>query len=108
MSDLSAIGAPEVCINHFFGGGVYAKETLIPAGFVLTQHRHAFDHLSILASGHVAVEVDGVGREVFGPACIVIGAGKEHRVTALTDAVWYCVHATDCTDPAQVDHELTA
>jgi quercetin dioxygenase-like cupin family protein len=102
---LRALG---VGIEHHFGGGVYAKETHIPAGLALTQHRHQFDHLSILASGRVRVSVDGEAREVQGPACIVIQAGKAHEVVAITDAVWYCVHATECTDPARVDHELVA
>lgn len=103
---MDALEQHGVGIEHHFGGGVYAKETLIPAGKVLTQHRHRFDHLSILASGVARVSVDGVAREVVGPACLLIEAGKVHEVEALSDVVWFCVHATDCTDPAQVDHEL--
>jgi quercetin dioxygenase-like cupin family protein len=95
-----------VGIAHHFGGGVYAKETHIPAGVVLTQHRHRFDHLSVLASGTAVVEVDGLRRTLQGPACVVVEAGKAHSVTAITDVVWYCVHATDCTDPEQVDNRL--
>lgn len=103
--NLQALG---VSIEHHFGGGVYAKEARIPAGRVLTQHRHKFDHLSILATGTVRVTVDGVAREVTGPACLTIAAGKMHEVAALTDAVWFCVHATDCADAEHVDHELVA
>ena len=40
---------PEV--RHHFGGGVYAKETFIPADKWLVQHTHKFDHLSVLAQG---------------------------------------------------------
>ena len=59
---------------------------------------------------HAAVEVavDGARRTVTGPACLTIEAGKYHAVRALTDAVWYCIHATDCTDPAQVDEVVIA
>lgn len=95
-----------VGIAHHFGGGVYAKETVIPAGVELTQHRHQHDHLSILAVGEVLVEVDGETRAYRAPACLQIKAGAVHKVTALTPAVWYCIHATDCTDPELVDHEL--
>jgi quercetin dioxygenase-like cupin family protein len=97
-----------VGIVHHFGGGVYAKETAIPAGVVLQQHRHQHDHLSLLASGTAVVEVEGRRRTLQGPACIVIEAGKTHSVTAITDVTWYCVHATDCTNPEQVDHQLIA
>lgn len=97
-----------VFIAHHFGGGVYIKETAIPAGMLLQQHRHQFDHLSLLANGTAVVEVDGKRRAMHGPDCIVIEAGKNHSVTAVTDVTWYCVHATDCTDPEQIDHQLIA
>lgn len=95
-------------ITHHFGGGVYAKQTAIPAGLVLTQHVHKHDHLSVLASGIAAVSVDGVDTEHAGPACIVIAAGKVHSVRAVTDVVWYCIHATNETDAGKVDAELVA
>lgn len=93
-------------INHYFGGGVYAKETLIPAGQILVQHKHEHDHLSVLASGTVEMQVDGVKSRLQGPACITIKAGAHHGVRTLTDVVWYCIHATDCTDEGKVDELL--
>lgn len=94
-------------IAHHFSSGVYAKETHIPAGKVLTQHVHSFDHLSVLASGSAMVEVDGVGELMTGPTVVTIKAHKEHKVTSLTDVVWFCIHATDETDPEKVDARLT-
>lgn len=93
-------------ITHHFGGGVYAKETAVPAGCILVQHKHEHDHLSVLASGTVELLVDGVRSEITGPACVTIRAGKHHGIRALTNVVWYCIHATDCTDPEQVDEVL--
>ena len=93
-------------INHYFGGGVYAKETRIPAGQILVQHKHEHDHLSVLASGTVEVQIDGIKSRLEGPACITIKAGAHHGVRTLTDVVWYCIHATDCTDENQVDELL--
>jgi quercetin dioxygenase-like cupin family protein len=93
-------------IEHHFGGGVYSKETRIPAGTTLAQHVHKHDHLSILASGHVLVTVDGRSQHFKGPACLTIAAGKSHAVSALSDVVWYCIHATEETDPERVDHTL--
>lgn len=95
-------------IAHHFGGGVYAKETHVAAGHVLVQHRHEHAHLSILAAGTVEVLVDGVRSVLVGPACLTIEAGKHHGIRALTDSVWYCIHATDCTDPEYVDEVLIA
>lgn len=100
-------------INHHFGGGVYAKETLIPAGASLIQHAHKYDHLSILAKGIVELTVDGESRMVHAPACLTIQAGKHHGVKSLTDAVWYCIHASDVADddaliaPSHIDEVRT-
>jgi len=96
----------EMLIHHHFSSGVYAKETRIPAGHYLVQHIHSHDHLSILASGSIELLVDGNRQTITAPACITISAGKHHAVRSLTDVVWYCVHATDCTDADEVDAVL--
>ena len=93
-------------ISHHFSAGVYAKETHIPAGHVLVQHKHKFSHLSILASGSIELMVDGERKIIHAPACLTIEADKHHGVKSLTDVVWYCVHATACTDTDEIDEVL--
>lgn len=89
--------------THHFGAGVYAKETQIKKDEVFTQHAHNYDHLSILAEGCVAVEVDGV-TEIYGaPACILIKAGRQHQVTGIMNSTWFCIHATNEKDPDLID-----
>jgi mannose-6-phosphate isomerase-like protein (cupin superfamily) len=95
-------------IRHHFSSGVYAKETFIPKDSWLMQHAHKFDHLSVLAQGTVELIVDGVTLIVEAPACLTIQAGKHHGVRSLTDVVWYCIHATDCTDEATIDEIIIA
>lgn len=97
-----------LAISHHFGGGVYAKETNVKAGQILVQHKHEHDHLSILATGRVELLVDGLRSEITGPACVTIRAGKYHGIKALTDVAWYCIHATDCVDPEEVDEVIVA
>ena len=94
-------------ILHHFGGGVYAKELRMPADYVLLHHRHKFDHLSVLASGSIELIVDGTRKVVHAPACLTITANAHHGVKTLTEVVWYCIHATDCTDADEVDAEVT-
>lgn len=99
---------PGAGIRHHFVGqddakGIYAKETRIPAGMWLRQHRHAYDHLSILASGYVRVELDRETHLLSGPAAFTVRKGQSHKVTAITDAVWFCIHPTDETDADKVD-----
>lgn len=97
-------GSFGVEISHHFGGGVYAKGVTIPAGTVLSQHEHPYEHLSILAEGTVALRRGDALAEIHsGPKCLTIEAGIPHSVRAVTNAIWYCIHATDETDPAKVD-----
>jgi quercetin dioxygenase-like cupin family protein len=95
-------------VRHAFGGKVYAKVATFEAGEILVQHKHNFDHLSILAAGTVELLVDGVRSVLTGPVELTIEAGKHHGVKALTAGLWYCLHSTDCTDPDDIDHEVIA
>lgn len=93
-------------IVHHFSDGLYSKETYISAGQMLMQHKHNYSHFGILAKGKVVVVKDGDIQIVEAPACIDIKAGEHHGVKAITDTVWYCVHATDEKDPSKVDDVL--
>lgn len=93
-------------VHHHFGGGVYAKETVIPANRVLSQHIHPHAHLSILAVGRALVTSGDQQQEYEAPTCIVIPAGVKHSVVSVTPVVWYCIHATEDTDPATVDTSI--
>jgi quercetin dioxygenase-like cupin family protein len=93
-------------IKHHFSDGLYAKQICLPQDHFMVQHKHTYDHMSILAEGWVVVKVDGVETEYHAPACINIAAGKSHEVTAVTNSVWFCIHATDETDVEKVDQVL--
>lgn len=95
-----------VTVEHHFSLGVYAKQVNIPAGRTLVQHRHTFDHMSILAEGHARVMLGERVREYWAPAVINIPANKHHAVESVTDCVWYCVHHTHETDPEKIDHAV--
>jgi len=95
-------------ISHHFGGGIYAKETIISSGKWLVQHAHKFDHLSILAQGTVELITDAGTQVITAPSCITIEAGLHHGVRSLTDVVWFCIHATDCTDADIIDTVIIA
>ena len=95
-------------IIHHFSDGLYAKETIINAGEHLLQHKHTFSHLSVLAKGKVVVTTEEGSVIVEAPACLEIKANTHHGVKALTDCVWYCIHATDEKDPSNVDEVIIA
>lgn len=96
----------DIGVVHHFSAGVYAKQMLLPAKHFAVSHAHAYDHLSILAKGRATVEVQGVETEYTAPACITILADEHHTITAIEDSVWFCIHATDETDPESVDEVL--
>jgi quercetin dioxygenase-like cupin family protein len=93
-------------IIHHFSSGVYVKESHFLAGESGEKHIHDFDHLSTLATGVVWLQIDEEAAQVTGPAVITVKAGRAHKVTAITDCVWLCIHATDCTDPEQIDNHI--
>jgi quercetin dioxygenase-like cupin family protein len=64
------------------------------AGDIELGHTHPFDHLTLLASGSVELEVDGVVTQFSAPHMIYIKAEKDHKLVALeADTVAYCIHA---------------
>lgn len=95
-------------ILHHFSDGLYAKEIHIAAGDHLLQHKHTYSHLSVLAKGSVIVTTEDGQKEVHAPACLDIKANAHHGIKALTDSVWFCIHATDEKDPSKVDEVIIA
>lgn len=97
--------------HHFCGDRPgwkpYIKETFIPAGVALPQHVHeGHDHFGVLVSGSVILTENGVARPLIGYQTVLIKAGVEHRVEAVTDTIWLCAWATQDDDPATVDTSL--
>jgi mannose-6-phosphate isomerase-like protein (cupin superfamily) len=92
--------------QHHFSSGVYAKQMMLPKGYFALSHAHAYDHLSILASGEVFIKTDNKEEYYKAPACITIKKGVHHSITALQDAVWFCIHATDETSTNKIDEVL--
>jgi len=93
-------------VVHNFSDGLYAKQMVIPKGYVVGQHAHKYSHLSILAKGKVIVKTNEAEKEYAAPACLEIKEGVNHAIEALEDTVWFCVHATDETDIAKIDEVL--
>ena len=89
--------------EHFFSEGVYAKKWTIPANTQVSSHKHIYDHMSVLAIGHVTVTVDGDTVEYTAPAVLDIKKNLMHTIRAYEDSVWFCIHATSETDIDKID-----
>jgi quercetin dioxygenase-like cupin family protein len=92
--------------QHHFSDGIYAKEMHIPAGYIAGMHSHNYAHLSILASGTVVVRTDTTEKTLTAPDCMELKDGVHHSIEALTDCIWYCIHATDEKDASKIDEVL--
>ena len=64
------------------------------AGDIEHGHTHAFDHLTLLASGSLKVTVEGQDTIFKAPHMIYIKADKRHKLVAQEDnTIAYCIHA---------------
>lgn len=79
-------------------------------------HIHNFDHITLLATGSVEVDVEGKTTTFKAPHMIYIAKGKRHFLTALEDNTQaYCVHALrtgereeDIIDPSMIPEGIDA
>lgn len=93
-------------IKHHFSAGVYVKQMHLDEGFYVETHAHNFDHFGLLGNGSAMVILDDVSETYCAPCLIEIKAGKKHKIIALTNIDWFCIHATDVTDPQKIDEVL--
>jgi quercetin dioxygenase-like cupin family protein len=94
-------------ITHHFSDGLYVKQVFLPKDSLACQHKHNYDHLSILAQGKVKVLFDNDVVETYtAPACINIKKGINHTILALEDSTWFCIHHTFETDMNKIDNVL--
>ena len=90
---------------------VHSKECRVKEGLLLSQHWHAFDHVSVLAAGTVELRTRQTkdepwqSRFVTGPTHLIIKAGLWHEIRAVTDVVWYCIHSAGSPDANLNDFE---
>lgn len=81
--------------KHYCVGGVYVKELFLEhIGDKVRSHKHAYDHLSLVAAGRVRVTVDGQVTDYPARSAVKVEAGKEHMIEALEPhSLWYCIHS---------------
>tara|TARA_R110000868_G_scaffold218216_1_gene468432 strand:+ start:1231 stop:1605 length:375 start_codon:yes stop_codon:yes gene_type:complete len=77
-------------------GNIWVRQNILGlAGEAHDGHEHKFDHVTLLVSGKVRVEIAGRdAKEFTAPTFIVIRKEHRHKITALEDGtVYYCVFA---------------
>lgn len=79
-----------------FFGNIWVRQNVLElAGQSFDGHEHKFDHVTLLVSGKVRVQIkDNQPKEFTAPTFIVIRKEQQHKITALEDkTIYYCVYA---------------
>jgi hypothetical protein len=77
-------------------GNIWVKQNILKyEGDMGPDHKHFFDHVTLLTKGSVEVHVEGKEPKKFvAPTFIVIRKEQSHRIVALEDDVnYYCIFA---------------
>lgn len=95
-------------IRHYFAPGVYAREMWMPAGCLITGKIHMTEHLNMLSQGKVSVSNKGDSITMTAPYTFVSPIGTKRAIYAHEDSTWTTIHATDLTDPEEIEEEIIA
>ena len=77
-------------------GNIWVRQNVLElAGEFHEGHEHKFDHVTLLVSGKVSVQIgEAEPKEFTAPTFIVIRKQHNHKITAMADGtVYYCVFA---------------
>ena len=96
----------EIQTNHYNVAGLYAREIHIPAGTLLTGKVHKAEHLNIVSKGEIIVWTENGMKRIKAPFVLPSYPGAKRVGLALVDTTWVTIHATDKTDPAEIEAEL--
>lgn len=94
MRKLDCTGT-DLCMSVAYVGNVFTKMMVFKdVGAVMEGHSHVYDHVTLIASGKVAITSNGRTTEFEGPHLVVIPKGVTHRIRALEPwTVAVCIHA---------------
>ena len=95
-------------IKHYFAPGVYAREMWMPKDCLITGKIHKTEHLNMLSQGHVSVSNQGDSIEMFAPYTFASPIGTKRAIYAHEDSVWTTIHATELTNPDEIEREIIA
>lgn len=95
-------------IKHELGyfGNIWIRQNLLEkVGDQGPNHKHAFDHVTLLAKGSVRVKVEGHEPKIFtAPTFIVIRKEHSHQIISLeNESVYYCIFALRDLDGEVID-----
>lgn len=97
----------EIPVRHLFTPGLYAREVRVKAGTLVVTKVHLTEHPFVVSQGVILV-VTAAGEQlrVEAPYTGVTKAGTRRVGYVVEDAVWTTFHATDLTDPDEIERTI--
>lgn len=95
-------------ITHYHVPGLYGREMWMPADCLITGKIHKTEHICILSKGKVTVANGGESVTYEAPATIISKVGAKRAVYAHEESVWTNFHATELSDPEEIEEEIIA
>ena len=75
---------------------------------LITGKIHLTEHLNVLSQGKVSVSNQGESIILQAPHTFVSPVGTKRAIYAHEDSTWTTIHATDLTDPEEIEDEIIA
>jgi quercetin dioxygenase-like cupin family protein len=98
--------APGMDTTHFFGGGMYCRRIVIPAGRIIVSKVHSTEHMFIGCVGELMVAGQGENYTLRPGDVVVSPVGTKRVVFSVTDVVVMTVHKTDKMSVDDLEEEL--
>ena len=95
-------------VTHGFADGLYTRQADILADQILIGKVHLKSHTFFLLAGSMDILSEGGSVRVDAPYQGITPAGTQRIVRTITDCIFTTVHATDLTDPDEIEAELTS
>jgi len=100
---------PGACpLKHTFIDGIYVREIFMPKGTLLTSKIHKTNHPYFVMEGDVSVATEQGIIRIKAPYQGITAAGTKRLLYMHEDTVWATVHATNKTDPEEVEEDIIA
>jgi len=92
--------------KHYFGGGMYARELVMPKDSAVTGKIHIKEHICIISYGDVTVRSDDEIVRLKGPCTFVGKPGSKRALFMHEETMWTAIHTTDKLTVEDAEAEL--
>jgi len=87
----------QLVAKHYIGGGMYARELVMPKGSAVTGKIHIKEHICHISYGDVTVRSDDGIVRLVGPCTFIGKPGSKRALYMHEDTMWTAFHVTNET-----------